>query len=332
MPWELKVQIIELTESDDRLVRAVVEELFCADASGSLAKLLPSLAIYAHELPRRLRQIFNDFKRSQEWHAVCVRSHITNDDLLGATPEQHRRAGETELVNAVDARHLLFASLLGEPFAWSTIQNGYVFNDVMPVREHRAMAASSGFASKFGLHTEDAFHPWAGDYLGLLCLRNPGGVATRLSGFSPSELTPATRDALFDPRFIVGANVAQRVEQVTRPSHILWGSANDPYMRINLNATKAVAGDLVAAAALSELVTVLERNAEAAVFRPGEFWYIDNLRIAHGRDAFEPQFGDRDRWLRRLYISSAFRYTISMRARPDAHVLNPTTRLCSIDP
>jgi len=83
----------------------------------------------------------------------------------------------------------MFSSMLGESFGWSTIQNGYLINDVMPVREHENLAASSGFASPFELHTEDAFHFWAGDYLGLLCLRNPNRVPTLFSGFESSELS-----------------------------------------------------------------------------------------------------------------------------------------------
>lgn len=330
MAWEPKLQVIELTDAEELVVAKICEEALDGAAAKPLAEIILTSALHAQALPFRVRQAFYSYKLAQTCHAICIRTSAPADEGIGPTPSRYRPVGELEMVGKYDVMHLMFASLLGEPFAWSTIQNGYVFNDIIPIRHHADRPASSGFMSDFGLHTEDAFHPWAGDYLGLACLRNSERVPTTLAGFETEELSVTLRDILFEPRFIVGANVAQEVEPVMISSPILFGDENDPYMRINMNATSAVEGDHTASAALREFGDTLVRNITGVVFQPGDFWYIDNLRVAHGREKYKPRFDGRDRWLRRLYISSAYRYTRGLREKPSSRVLDPSRRQWSV--
>jgi L-asparagine oxygenase len=193
----------------------------------------------------------------------------------------------------------------------------------MPVEQHKDLIASSGSAVTFDLHTEDAFHPCAGDYIGLMCLRNPTAVSTALA-VAPAEAIPSSSfNVLFEPRFIVGTNVQQRVSAVSQPSSVLWGNRSSPYLRINMNATRAIPGDAEADVALGALVQCLQSHTENVVFHAGDFWYIDNYRVAHGRGPFEPAFNGADRWLRRLYISSSFRQSTAFRSTPESRVLDP---------
>ena len=324
--WQLKSKRVNLTSDEKQGLDALVSELMGAAHHIDVRIVLPRVAVYAQQIPRRLRQILYDFKLCQEHHIICFQLGSIDDEVIGTTPFKHRNAGVIELVSRYDLIHLMFSSLLGEFFGWSTIQNGYLFNDVMPVREHQDLVASSGFASPFGLHTEDAFHPWAGDYLGLLCLRNPNCVSTLFSGFDFTDLSPAALRTLFEPRFIVGVNIAHSVEKVKHVSPLLYGSLNAPYFRVNLNATIAQPNDATAEEALQEIISLLEQNVTNVVFEPGEFWYVDNLRVAHGREKFQPFLNGRDRWLRRLYISSAFRYTRGLRDKPTDRILDPSAQ------
>lgn len=322
--WQLKSKLVNLTKDEKQKLDVLVSELIGEISHVDVKTIMSKVAVCAQEIPRQLRQIFYEFKLCHEQHVLCFKLGEIDDKIIGATPSRHRSAGSTELVNHYDIIHLMFSSLLGEPFGWSTIQNGYLINDVMPVREHQDLAASSGFSSSFGLHTEDAFHPLAGDYLGLLCLRNPNCVSTFFSGFDVSELSLTALKTLFEPRFIIGANVAHSVEKVKQASSIFHGDSSDPYFRLNLNVTMAQPNDVVAEDALQELINLLEDNIQSVAFEPGEFWYVDNLRVAHGREKFQPFLDGQDRWLRRLYISSAFRYTRGLRNKPDDRILNPS--------
>jgi hypothetical protein len=279
--------------------------------------------VLAGELPRRVRQVFRDFKLKQECHALCVCTGPVDDELLGPTPAQYLRVGEEENATPYEVAHVILGSLLGEPFGWTTIQNAHVLNDIIPIKADAETPASSGFTNDFGLHTEDAFSLCAGDYLGLFCLRNPDSVATTVSGFAPMELSPDTVQRLFEPFYVVGANVKQEVGTITELSPVFFGNQHDPFFRINLNSTRAREGDMQSEAALAEFRSALERNVCKVAMNPGEAWYFDNLRLAHGREKFTPRFDGKDRWLKRIYISSAYRYSAAMRPTSEGHILNP---------
>lgn len=323
MPWQAKIHQLALSPLEQETIDRLVTNILGGSARTELSSVLEVAEVYAQELPRSVRQLFHSFKLRQSYDAIYINLANLLEDKVGPTPPHHRPPGEVEYANYYDVVHILFATLLGEPFAWSTIQNGYIINDVMPVIEHRDLVASSGFASRFGLHTEDAFHPLASDYLGLLCLRNPDRAETTFAGLGVEDLPHDLFSILFEPRFIVGSNVAQKVGRIESPSPILFGNRDHPYIRVNLNATEALNGDSLAACALRELISVLEGNSTKVCFQPGDFWYIDNLRVAHGRDVFSPRFDGKDRWLRRLYISSAFRYSLGLRKTPVDRVLDP---------
>jgi hypothetical protein len=289
----------DVSQEIDTLLSKIMGE---AD-SVEMLPFLDTAAVIAHELPKDIRSLLYKFKLHQSADAVCIRGHQIDDAIIGPTPLSHRPPGQVEYANRYEVLHLLYASLLGEPFGWMTIQNGYIINNIVPIPEHRDQLSSTGSSKLFDLHTEDAFHPNAGDYLGLMCLRNPDSVGTILSRPSGIELSEAAFLTLFEPRYIVGANIAQEVPGITQPSPVLFGNPKFPYIRVNLNSTHAVEGDDDAAQALEELKALLRKNSEQVSFQAGDCWYIDNLHVVHGRGPYNPRFDGTDRWLKRLYIT-----------------------------
>lgn len=314
---------LELTSAEADQIEAVLSEVMGGRDSQDLLTLLNTASVLAQEVPRRIRSAMYEFKSRETADVVCIRTKMIDDRTLGPTPLAHRSPGEGEDANRQEAMHVLFASLLGEPFAWTSIQNGYIINDIIPVPEHREQIASSGSDVLFDFHTEDAFHPEAGDYLGLMCLRNPDRVGTVFSKVNSGDLSDKVVDELFKPHYIVGANLAQHVLAVTQPSPIFFGNRVVPYIRVNLNATRAIEGHDEADAALDELQSALRANATQMVLESGDCCYIDNYRVAHARDAYSPRFDGTDRWLKRLYISSAMRRTAALRAGTDGRIINP---------
>lgn len=323
-----KVQYVNLTATEIEQCRRLIDELFTDAVALPLLEFLQIAPIYAQELPRRIRTAFYHFKLNEKFSALCIRG-LPQNPTIGPTPSAHRPPGIVEVVRRPEAIHVLFSSLLGEPFAWTTIQNGYVINDVMPVREHASLISSSGSARSFDLHTEDAFHSCAGEYLGLMCLRNRDRVATVLATVRAQDLNSDNLLALSEARYIVGANIAQLVPTVTHYSPILFGNLQWPYMRVNLNNTIARPGDRQAHSALEELRAALERNSVSVIFAPGDCWYLDNLRTAHGRVPFQPRYDGTDRWLKRIYITGSIRHSASLRSTAASRVLElqqePTT-------
>jgi hypothetical protein len=317
-----RVTYLKLNSAETGKIDKLLSTITGEKQSINLLSFLNEAAVFAQELPRRIRQLFYNFKINESSEIMIVRGYDINQSLIGETPSQHRPVGQVETINRYEVLHILFALLLGEPFTWTTIQNGYIINNVMPVIQHRKLIASSGSDSLFDLHTEDAFHPCAGDYLGLMCLRNPYEAKTVFSCISKSDLSEENLSTLFEPRYIIGANIAQNVPEVKEPSAILFGNHKFPYIRVNLNSTKAVAKDLEAEKALELLKVALRKNCVKVSFQAGDFCYIDNYRVVHGREPFTPNYDGKDRWLKRLYITSSFRNSVAFRTRPGERIIN----------
>jgi hypothetical protein len=252
---------------------------------------------------------------------VAIANSPINLDAIGTTPDRIPGAGEKTTVTREEALHLLYSCLLGEPFAWSSIQNGHVINEVLPVQDNATRPMSSGSRSVFDLHTEDAFHPHMGDHFGLMCLRNPDATPTLMTSIDDLTLSASIKRILFEPRFIIGANVAHDVAQVARRSAILFGAFDRPYMRINMNVDPQLAGDSPAQAAFDALTDQLRRHVSELALRPGDCVYADNFRVAHGRPAFLPSYDGRDRWLKRVYITSYLRQSRALRAGPESRLI-----------
>lgn len=317
------ITYIRLSKNETSEVNKLIASIIGNKKSIKLHSFLENAAVLAHELPRRIRKLFYDFKTNEYPNIITVRGYNIDQSLVGRTPCEHREAGKVEKINRYEVLHILFSALLGEPFSWTTIQNGYIINDVMPIVRHHELVASSGSSSLFDLHTEDAFHICAGDYLGLLCLRNPYNAKTIFSSPSISELSEDVISVLFQPRFIIGANIAQNVPEVKEPSTVFFGNRKFPYLRINLNSTRAIAGDSDAEYALKVLKNSLRKNSIKVSFESGDFCYIDNYRVVHGRERFIPNYDGKDRWLKRLYITSCLRKSAAYRNSSSERVINP---------
>ena len=99
---------------------------------------------------------------------------------------------------------------------------------------------------------------------------------------------------------------------------ILFGSRTHPYLRINTNADPGLSHDLEAMAAYRGLVDQLRAHVVKVVLEPGDCFILDNLRTAHGRPAYRPEYSGSDRWLKRIYITVDLRKSRHLRTAPDS--------------
>jgi len=309
------LRYVALTPAEIAETERVLMALFEGRPSTDLDSLMRQAHVAAQELPKRVRRALYELKLNEDALAVCIRNGPVDDQRIGPTPTSLRSPGQAERATPEEALHILYASLLGEPFTWNTIQSGYLINDVIPVPADEAKPLSSGSANPFGLHTEDAFNPLAGDFLGLMCLRNPDRVSTVISTVLPGVLPEKALSILSQSRFIVGANLAHTVHRSADRVPILFGNMTQPYIRINLNVSAQVDDDEDARWALDLLAKHLENNARDIVLVSGDCFFLDNFRAPHGRRAFSPRYDGTDRWLKRLYITSSLRASRHLRAQ-----------------
>ena len=160
-----------------------------------------------------------------------------------------------------------------------------------------------------------------------MCLRNPDRVPTIIASIDKVALNDEARRILFEPRFFVGANIAHAVEQPRDRVSILFGAKDSPYMRVNLNLQHTLPDDTEARDAMNALARALTENVEDVILGQGDYLYLDNFKVAHGRRAYTPRYDGTDRWLKRLTITSYLRMSRDLRDSPQSRVIRPRESL-----
>jgi Fe(II)/alpha-ketoglutarate-dependent arginine beta-hydroxylase len=337
----------QLTLSDSEIVPtlALLAEIAQRFDSAEDPGFLRQAPVYAQELPRKLRIFLNDFRLLEPQAGYCVISGFPIDDeKIGVTPRHWKdRVHPTPTLEA-DLFLVLVGSLLGEPIGWSTQQGGSVVHDIFPIAGHEKEQIATGSEDPLTWHTEDAFHPYRGDYLALLCLRNPDRVGTSCATLDTARLSPRHRQLLFEPLFTIRPDEShlpktaaqQSCDEKSNKSYehifrmndappkiaVLSGSPEQPYIRIDPYFMDRVEDDAEAQAALEALIAHLDSRIETVVSSPGDIFVLDNFRMVHGRQPFKARYDGHDRWLKRINISRNLRGSRSLRDSADARVLH----------
>lgn len=329
-------------------VKALTHEIASEYRSIEEPQLIRRASIYAHELPRRIRQFLNEFKLLEPADGVCLISGFPIDNArIGKTPSHWKWKADATTSLEEQIMFLLFGCLLGDPFAWATQQDGYLMHDVFPIEGNRYDQLGTGSEQTLWWHTEDAFHPHRADYLGLMCLRNPDAVATTIGAPDISCLSPEQIEVLFQPRYRIKPDeshsernesdlrkqvrqngdgaINSAYEQIKRlnsepPSvPMLFGSRENPYVCLDPYFTTPF--DDEAGAALNALAQSVDDNLKEVVLQPGDCLFIDNYRIVHGRKAFKARYDGTDRWLKRINLTRDLRKSQGSRGGCEMRVL-----------
>lgn len=253
---------------------------------------------------------------------ICIRGFPINQNAIGKTPLKIPTNDEKIYATKEEVLHFMLSSLIGEIFTWSSIQNGNIINEIIPIKEDENKPISSGANYPLDFHTEDAFHPFAGEYLSLLCMRNPTQTPISLVYTSDLSLTEEIKSVLFQNRFKIGINYAHQLPQIDFLSPILFGRFEDPYIRLNMNNIGVSDGDLEAEMALKSLYQEMKFKQTKFILRSGDFIFIDNFKTIHAREEFHAKYDGADRWLKRLYITNDLRRSRYLRTNAHSRIIN----------
>ncbi|MCE7002482.1 TauD/TfdA family dioxygenase [Kibdelosporangium philippinense] len=260
----------------------------------------------AESLPIRVRQFF---RRSQTAETdLMVLSGLPLSPELEPTPTGWDMAEKIGAGTREEIVLSLIAAGLGEPFAWGDQQNGRIVHDVCPAPGMERSETSQSSTAPLSLHTEDAFHPCRCDYVALFCLRNPDKVGTTVVRADNLNLPEKLAEILSEKRFY------HRPDQSHIGPHghdtdavdvdaILFGPPESRYLRIDFDDTTAAdENDQEALDAIAELYKYSVAALERVVLEPGDAIFVDNYRVVHGREPFEPRYDGNDRWLKRVNV------------------------------
>jgi Fe(II)/alpha-ketoglutarate-dependent arginine beta-hydroxylase len=298
-------------------------------------RLIANAPVCSHELPRRLRAFAEQY-RVEEPSAVCVISGFpVDDDAIGPTPGHWNQVGHDTPTMRQEIFFLLCAVLLGDVFAWATQQDGRIMHDVLPIKAHRDEQLGTGSEMLLWWHTEDTFSPFKGDYVALMCLRNPDDIVTHICDADRIEWSAVDVDLLFQseypirpddshlPKIGVGgrqtsdpvterlleASCRRIMDQYENPGKkpVLYGDRNRPYMSLDPYYMLPDQMDPGPRAAFDTFTKAIDAALTGIVLRPGDIAFIDNFRAVHGREPFTARYDGTDRWLKRLNITRNLR-------------------------
>ncbi|WP_405479697.1 guanitoxin biosynthesis L-enduracididine beta-hydroxylase GntD [Streptomyces anulatus] len=343
------MQSIELSDIELKTVNELLASLTAKFHSVSDPEFVRQCAVYAHDLPQRLRAELNAFRLEASGGVLSIRGFRIDDVAVGPTPEHWRtHVGQASTLPA-EVYFMLCASLLGDPIAWATQQDGRIMHDIFPIKGHEHEQLGSGSEELLTWHTEEAFHPLRADYLGLACLRNHDRVATNFASVDDLELTAEIRDLLGEERYPIkpdrshlphhgedNREMSTRERELLSRSYewimakenkpdrvaILFGDRGAPYLRIDPFFMEDAYAVPDGARAMKAIVAEIDRNIREHVLEPGELLFLDNYKIVHGRVPFTARFDGTDRWLKRLNVARDLRKSRDRRISHDARVIH----------
>jgi Fe(II)/alpha-ketoglutarate-dependent arginine beta-hydroxylase len=339
---------IVMTAEEIGQTRALLDELVARFGRAESQEFLDEADVIAHDLPRRVRRELRRFRLFEPENALLVVSGWpVDEEKIGPTPVHWKQHAPENDTRAEDMLLVLLGSLLGEPIAWSTQQDGRVVHDILPIKGHEQEQLGSGSEVLLTWHVEDAFHPYRGDYLGMMCLRNPDRVPTTFAPISKVKLTPDQLAVLSSPHFTIRPDeshlpknrgngngrsadeeaVLQRayrkIEQMwSSPERIpvLFGDPRAPYIRLDPYFMDPPE-DPVARSTFDDLTRKVDQALEDQVLEPGDICFIDNFQAVHGRKPFRARYDGRDRWLKRINVVRDLRKSRESRLSAASRVL-----------
>ncbi|GAB2610777.1 clavaminate synthase family protein [Streptomyces capparidis] len=299
------IREIRLTAREVRPADEVIRVLAARHGAADGPEALAALAGSRDALPARLVDALSGVRSRRGCPVTVVRRPRPAEDV-GPTPPHWRVRGRGATV-VHDLWLALVAVQVGEPVCWQTLQDGRLFNDVLPIEGQEQAQTGHSSLADLDVHVEDAFDDDRCDVLALLCLRNPRRTATTVATGSRLRLGEEDREVLSQPRFAiradpehVRASASGDLPPVWRP--VLFGGSR-PYLRVDPAYTATAPGDDAAVRAFSRLCRHLERGLLPVRLEPGDLLLIDNYRAVHGREPFEARYDGTDRWLRKLTLT-----------------------------
>ncbi len=311
------------------------------------AELIRRAPVLTRQLPVHLVEFLADYRLSEP-SALCMISGLDVDEpQLGDTPEHWRNSQLNSPAFPQEIFFLLCGSVLGDVFGWATQQDGRIMHDVLPIKGHEHYEIGSNSLQHLSWHTEDAFHPCRGDYVALMCLKNPDLVETVVCDAADIDWAGLDVDALFEPEFTQMPDNSHRPENasestgdatidrlrarsfaliqswndepVKRP--VLFGDRADPYLALDPYHMKTTGWSERSLRAFQGLCDEIEARMRSVSLRPGDCVFIDNFRAVHGRKSFRARYDGSDRWLKRLNITRNLRGSRAWRPAPDNRII-----------
>lgn len=322
-----KHAIIELTDSERESMKEILSALPPLDLTSVNESILTEIQIASQKFPRRVSEQLFRFRRNSNRFGTLLFRNVPCDAELPPTPKDGRLSRDKTCFLS-EYTLLSMMLFLGEPIAFEDEKEGLLIQNICPVKGMENQQENTGSVF-LELHTEDGFHPYKPDYLGLTCLRADHDQIAQTVTASilnvlhklPSTAVVLLRQPLFklklSPSFTHDYNDGTEYSKVLP---VLSGSIFEPDMCLDYYLMEGTSRE--AQWALDILKRELLKVMVSIVLVPGDVIIVDNRMAVHGRSTFKPRYDGKDRWLQRMFVTQDFRRSSFSRAQ-DKFICTP---------
>ena len=302
------------------------------------ASFAADCALAAQELPRSLRSLALRYRQLElPCSVLLLRGMPVDDTRIGASPSHWDAPWQQPPSLPEETMQCLLTALVGDMFGWRTQENGRFLRHIVPIKKDHAEQLGGGSSVTLVWHNEEAFHEHRADFLSIFCYRNDERAETIFCGIDEIEIPDALWDVLSAPRFTIlpdkshlpeqnvsdqwrlDDHVFARIKQMhlnPQPVPAVSGLRAKLWLRVDEAFMRPLSGDDEGTAALRWLIDAFYAKQTAVVMQPGDMVWVDNKRAVHGRTVYQPNYGPRQRWLRRVNVHINLRETLPFRQAP----------------
>lgn len=323
---EQSIGIVTLSDAERAQAERMIDRLIAEYDGARASEVAAHIGEWGASLPETVRGPLRELRYGESLAGVVVRGGPPSP--AEPTP-RHWRDHDGAGTLRHDMWLLLLTAQLGDLVCWSTLQDGRLVADVLPVAGHEDAQTGHGSRAELEFHVEDAFDDDRCDAFALACLRNPDAVPTTVASTACLDLAALDVEALTSARFRIAADpehlrgLPPGRSIAPRTRAVLTDATTDPRLRVDPAFTEAVDGDQRAAAAFADLCGQLRAGMVDVVLAPGDVLLLDNQRSVHGRRPFKPRYDGTDRWLRKASVLRDIRRTRWRRPSADSRILLP---------
>ncbi|MEI5640037.1 MULTISPECIES: TauD/TfdA family dioxygenase [unclassified Pseudoalteromonas] len=251
------------------------------------------------KFPSRVKKKLLEFKFKGGEYSYLLIQNLPLQEGLRDTPLTKRE---------IKGKERDFAALLQSIISVSL---GYVYNfkdkitsglvdDIYPIKKDscKQVGTNSVFLE---WHIEDGFHETKADYVTLLCLRDDPEVKTYLMPANHLELTGKERKQLSLSDYLIWEDITFVNDGDLRSTRVrVLDGTKDPEIVYDPAYMEACSD--ASAQALAAVKKSIDKGHLTLTLAEGEMLIFDNRRVVHSRNAYNPKFDGKDRWLLRTLV------------------------------
>jgi len=332
-----------LSKAEVGKIEALIDDLATVFEKVESTEFAETCALKAQELPIGLRKFLYSFKTLQiRKGAALIKGYVIDDEVIGESPSHWDMPWVNPKVLREEIYQCLVTCLVGDIFGWVTQENGRFMRHIVPIKKDAYEQLGASSAVDLVWHNEEAFHEKRATFLSLLCYRNEEQAETITCSIDDCDITPEIEALLRQKRFFIQPDKAHLPEQ---NNSNLWQLSNEQFQLIRSHietppVIPAIRGphwerfiqvdqafmevvdqDPDTINALNALYTQFDQHKSSVVMSPGDLIVIDNDKSVHGRSKYLPNYGPRQRWIRRVNATIDIRRTHQYRSGPRSRQL-----------